>query len=57
MNMGVCVSLWTYCEHRGGKETPCKELQEDDHHGMVNTGLTDSLRLTEKEEHKRERVS
>lgn len=34
-----------YREHRGGEETPCEELQEDDDHSMVNTGLTDSLRL------------
>lgn len=39
----VCIRA--YREHWGGKKTPCKKLQEDDHHGMVNTGLTDSLRL------------
>lgn len=39
------VCIWAYREHWGGKETPCKKLQEDDHHSMVNTGLTDSLRL------------
>lgn len=41
----VCVCIWAYREHWGGKETPCKKLQEDDHHSVVNTGLTDSLRL------------
>lgn len=39
-----------YRKHRGGEETPCKKLQEDDHHSMVNTGLTDSLRLDRKTE-------
>lgn len=38
-------SSGAYREHRGGEQTPCKKLQEDDHHSMVNTGLTDSLRL------------
>lgn len=37
--------MLAYREHWGGKETPCKKLQEDDNHSMVNTGLTDSLRL------------
>lgn len=40
-----CVRVLAYREHWGGKETPCKKLQEDDHHSMVNTWLTDSLRL------------
>lgn len=34
-----------YREHGGGEKTPCKKLQEDDHHSVVNTGLADSLRL------------
>lgn len=41
----VHLRILAYREHRGGKKTPCKKLQEDDHHSMVNTGLTDSLRL------------
>lgn len=44
----VCMCMRTlqaYREHRGSEQTPCKKLQEDDHHGMVNTGLPNSLRL------------
>jgi len=37
-------------EHGSGEETPCEELQKDDHHGMVNTGLTDSLGLDRRQE-------
>lgn len=40
----ICA-LFAYREHRGGEQTPCEKLQEDDDHSMVNTGLTDSLRL------------
>lgn len=41
----VLTDVRAYREHRGGEETPCKKLQEDDHHSMVNAGLADSLRL------------
>lgn len=41
----VCECILPYREHGGGEKTPCKKLQEDDHHSMVNTGLADSLRL------------
>ena len=41
----LCVCVQAYRKHRGGEKTPCEKLQEDDHHSMVNTGLTDSLRL------------
>lgn len=39
------LSAVAYREHRRGEETPREKLQEDDDHSMVNTGLTDSLRL------------
>lgn len=43
--LSVHFYIPAYREHRRGEETPCKKFQEDDHHSMVNTGLTNSLRL------------
>lgn len=45
LSVYVTACVRAYREHWGGEETPSKKLQEDDHHGVVNTGLTDSLRL------------
>lgn len=43
--LGVRERILPYRKHGGGEKTPRKKLQEDDHHGMVNTRLADSLRL------------
>lgn len=45
LGVEVLECVLAYREHGGGEKTPCKKLQEDDHHSMVNTGLADSLRL------------
>lgn len=53
----VCVAVCiAYREHRGSEKTPCEKLQEDDNHSMVNTGLTDSLRLHGGRERQTEKV-
>lgn len=40
-----------YRKHRSGEKSPGEELQEDNHHGMVNTGLANPLWLIEEKLH------
>lgn len=54
MKEGGGVKL-VYRKHRGGEQSPGEELQEDNHHRMVNTGVANPLWLKEENLHYQQR--